>query len=110
MRVVALIVLGVVTSPGAAGPKPFPGTRGTWGGFAKYEFAVDGARATVVVPARPLAGRPWLWRGEQLGGSAAADSLVKEGWHLVYLDVPDLFGSPKAVAKWERLYALLTKE
>src|SRR5262245_17857039 len=112
MRVLALIVLAVTTSPSvAAGAKPFPGTRGTWNGFAKYEFTVGGLKATAVVPAKPLPGRPWLWRGEFFGAFATADAaLVKEGWHLIYLNVPDLFGSPKAVAKWDRLYAVLTKE
>ena len=58
MRVLALIVLGVATSLAtAAEPKPFPGTPGTWNGFAKYEFTLDGLKATAVVPARPLAGR-----------------------------------------------------
>jgi len=91
--------------------KPFPGARSDWNGFPKHEFDVDGMRATVVVPAKPLPGRPWLWRGEFFGAFAEADvALVKEGWHLVALSAPDLFGSPKAVAKWEKLYAVLTKE
>src|SRR5687767_1017466 len=104
MRTLALIVLGLTTSPSfAAGPKPFPGPPGTWNGFARHEFTVDGLKATAVVPAKPLPGRPWLWRGEFFGAFAEADvALVKEGWHLIYLNVPDLFGSPKAVAKWER--------
>src|SRR5438477_12682799 len=112
MRVLALIVLGCTMSlSSAAGPKPFPGPPITWTGFAKYEFTIDGLKATAVVPAKPLPGRPWLWRGEFFGAFAEADvSLVKEGWYLIYLSVPDLFGSPKAIAKWEKLYALLTKE
>jgi pimeloyl-ACP methyl ester carboxylesterase len=112
MRNLALIVLGVTASlAGAADPKPFPGTRGTWNGFAKYEFTTDGSKATAVVPARPLPGRPWVWRGEFFGAFAEADiALVKEGWHLIYLNVPDLFGSPKAIAKWEKFYGVLTKE
>ena len=112
MRVLALIVLGL-TAPLSivAGPKPFPGTPSTWNGFAKYEFTIDGLKTTAVVPAKPLPGRPWLWRGEFFGAFAEADAaLVKEGWHLIHLNVPDLFGSPKAVAKWEKLYAVLTKE
>lgn len=110
MRAVALFLL-VVTAPLAAAPKPLSGPRGAWNGFGRHDFTVDGARATVVVPNRPLAGRPWVWRGEFFGAFAEADAaLVKEGWHLVYLSVPDLFGSPKAVAKWEKLYAVLTRD
>ena len=41
-------------------------------------------------------GRPWVWRGEFFGAFADADvALVKAGWHLAYLKVPDLFGSPE---------------
>lgn len=112
MRVLALIVVVVATSlASAAGPKPFPGSVGTWNGFPKHEFTIDGLKATAVAPARPLPGRPWVWRGEFFGAFAEADvALVKEGWHLIYLSVPDLFGSPAAIAKWEKLYAVLTKE
>ncbi|MGL4553900.1 MAG: CotH kinase family protein, partial [Gemmataceae bacterium] len=110
MRAVALIFLAV--SPAlAAGPMPFGGTVSTWNGFARHDFTVAGMKATAVVPAKPLAGRPWVWRGEFFGAFAEADAaLVKAGWHLVYLNVPDLFGSPAAVAKWEKLYAVLTAE
>src|SRR4051794_32756940 len=109
MRSLALLVLGLTPSLSlAAAPKPFPGTPSPWNGFAKYEFMIDGLKAIAVVPARPLPGRPWLWRGEFFGAFAEADvALVKEGWHLIYLNVPDLFGSPKAIAKWEKLYAVL---
>ncbi|MEQ1906117.1 MAG: alpha/beta hydrolase [Pirellulaceae bacterium] len=35
--------------------------------------------------------------------------LLKRGFHIVYLRVPDLFGSSKAVASWNQLYERLTK-
>lgn len=112
MRVVVLILLGFsLSSATAADSKPFPGTPGTWNGFPKHEFSVDGLKVTAVVPAKPLPGQPWLWRGEFFGAFAEADAaLVKEGWHLIYLNVPDLFGAPQAVAKWEKLYAILTTD
>ncbi len=95
----------------ATPPKPFPGAPTQWNGFAKHDFKVDGANATVVVPAKARTGRPWVWRGEFFGAFADADvALVKDGWHLAYLGVPDLFGSPKAIAKWEAFHKLLTTE
>jgi pimeloyl-ACP methyl ester carboxylesterase len=109
MRFLVLFTIGLAAPLAAADPKPFPGTPGTWNGFARHDFPVGGETATVVVPAKPLPGRPWVWRGEFFGAFADADAaLVKEGWHLAYLRVPDLFGSPKAVAKWEAFYAVLT--
>lgn len=112
MRILVLLALGLsAPSLPAAEPKPFPGPSTPWNGFAKYEFKVDGMTATAVVPAKPRPSRPWVWRGEFFGAFADADvALVKDGWHLVYLSAPDLFGSPKAIAKWEKLYAVLTTE
>jgi pimeloyl-ACP methyl ester carboxylesterase/lysophospholipase L1-like esterase len=84
---------------------PFPGNKSTWEGFDRYDFEVDGKPAIVVVPKQSLAGKPWIWRGEFFGAFANADiELVGKGFHLAYLGVPDLFGSPDAVARWNGFY------
>lgn len=101
----------ISTATQATEPKPFPGTPSKWQGFARYDFKVGDLDATVVEPAKPLPGRPWLWRGEFFGAFAEADvALVKAGWHLAYLKVPDLFGSPKAIEKWEVFHREMVKE
>ncbi|MFO0875856.1 MAG: choice-of-anchor X domain-containing protein [Gemmataceae bacterium] len=112
MRLIVLILMWTTAWPLlAAEPKPFPGPRGNWNGFGKHEFTFEGRRAIVVVPSRPAAGRPWVWRGEFFGAFAEADAaMVKDGWHLVYLEVPDLFGAPRAMAQWEKFYQTLVKE
>jgi len=95
----------------AGEPKPFGGKVSEWNGFAKHDFVVDGKNATVVVPEKALDGRPWAWRAEFFGAFPNADiELVKKGWHVVYLQVPDLYGSPKAMASWEKLYDVLVKD
>ena len=107
----AFLSLVVPHGARAADPKPFPGTPTKWNGFAKHDFKVGDLDATVVVPEKPLPGRPWVWRGEFFGAFADCDvALVKAGWHLAYLNVPDLFGSPKAVAKWEKFYTAATTD
>lgn len=95
----------------AADPKPFPGHASKWQGFERHDFKVGNRDATVVVPANPLPGRPWVWRGEFFGAFPDADvALVKAGWHLAYLKVPDLFGSPKAMAEWEKFHLAMVSE
>lgn len=90
-------------------PSIFPGTKTNWQGFDRYDFDFNGKEATVVVPPHPLPGKPWAWRGEFFGAFANADvELVARGFHLVYLRVPDLFGSPEAVRCWNDFYAGLT--
>lgn len=52
-----------------------------------------------------------MWRGEFFGAFANADvELVRAGWHLAYLSVPNLFGAPRAVAAWEKFHAALVKD
>ncbi|WP_020471106.1 alpha/beta hydrolase family protein [Zavarzinella formosa] len=95
----------------AAEPKAFPGKASEWNGFPKYDFPAAGTTATVVVPKKALPGRPWVWRAEFFGAFADADKLlVENGWHLAYLQTSDLFGSPKAIAKWEKFHALMVDE
>jgi len=89
----------------AGEPKPFPGAPTDWSGLERHDFKVGDLDATVVVPKRALPGRPWVWRGEFFGAFADADvALVKAGWHLAYVKVPDQFGSPRAMKKWETFY------
>jgi len=95
----------------AAEPKPFPGAAGRWEGFVRHDFRVAGANAIVVEPEKPLPGRPWAWRAEFFGAFPSADvALVKRGWYLVYIGVPDLFGAPEAVGHWETFYDMLVQE
>jgi pimeloyl-ACP methyl ester carboxylesterase len=92
----------------AAEPEPFPGAVSRWEGFVRHDFQVDGRNVIVIEPEKPLPGRPWAWRGEFFGAYPSADvELVKRGWHIAYMSVPNLFGSPKAVAHWEKFYDVL---
>ncbi|OWK38683.1 alpha/beta hydrolase family protein [Fimbriiglobus ruber] len=115
-QVVTVLLLGGLvaaltgTAP-AAEPKAFPGTSSKWEGFPKYDFKIDGTDVTVVAPAEPLPGRPWVWRAEFFGAFADADkAMVKAGWHLVYARTSDLFGAPKAMKKWEGVYDALVAD
>ena len=79
-------------------PGRFPAAESRWEGCVRHDFQVDGVKAIVVEPKVPRPGRPWAWRGEFFGAFPNADiELLKHGWHLAYLEVPDLFGSPQAM-------------
>lgn len=108
---VALVAIALVTIATAEEPRKFEGNVTAWNGFKRHEFPVDGKNATVVVPEKALPGNPWLWRGEFFGHAPGADiELAKKGWHLAYLSVPNQFGSPKAMASWEKFYETLVKD
>ncbi|MFO0809733.1 MAG: alpha/beta hydrolase [Gemmataceae bacterium] len=109
--VIAFLDLALSHVTHAGEPKAFPGNPTQWEGCARYDFRVGDLDATIVRPEKPLPGRPWVWRGEFFGAFADADAaLVKTGWHLAYVKVPDLFGSPKAIGKWEKFHEAMVTE
>jgi lysophospholipase L1-like esterase/pimeloyl-ACP methyl ester carboxylesterase len=102
-------ILELAGKRAASDAPPFPGKRSQWEGFDRYDFDFQGKPATIVAPRRPRPGRPWAWRGEFFGAFANADAaLVANGFHLAYLRIPDLFGSPAAVKQWDAFHAELT--
>lgn len=87
----------------------FPGEVSDWQGFTRHDFTSGGNAVTVVVPKEAAPGRPWVWHGEFFGHKPAPDvALLAKGFHVVYLKVPDLLGSPLAVKHWDQLYRELT--
>lgn len=109
---IAAILLVTCVSTGSADiGKSFPGKVSRWNGFVRHDFQVDGKNVIVVAPEKPLPGRPWLWRGEFFGAFASADvELVKRGWHLAYISVPNQFGSPTVMEAWDKFYNAMVKE
>ena len=89
--------------------KPFAGKFSEWKGFRRCDFQIDGQSVLVVIPNQPAAGQPWVWHGEFFGHKPAPDiALLKKGFHIVYLKVPDMLGSPAAVQHWNNCYRHMT--
>ena len=82
-----------------------------WFGYDHYGFTVDGRSCLVVAPKVAAAGKPWIWRAQFFGHEPQTDlALLSRGFHLVYMDVADLYGCPRAVAHWNAFYAYLTEK
>ncbi len=95
----------------AGTPALYPGKRSVWNGYDRYEFDMEGKTVSVVAPKQAAPGKPWVWHGEFFGHKPDPDiALLGKGFHIVYLRVPDMLGSPPAVQHWNALYKLLTKE
>lgn len=111
MGSLAVIFLVTNVSTALSDEAPFPGQKGDWHGFAKYDFKVDGKPVVVVTPDKTAPGRPWIWHGEFFGHKPDPDiALLKRGFHIVYMSVPDMLGSPLAVAHWNAFYKELTEK
>ncbi|SFI27475.1 SGNH/GDSL hydrolase family protein [Planctomicrobium piriforme] len=104
----ALVAVGTA-AVAAESDAPFPGTKSNWNGFDRYDFEVAGKPVLVVCPQQSAAGKPWVWHGEFFGHKPAPDiALLKQGFHVVYMKVPDMLGAPDAVKSWEAFYSELT--
>lgn len=89
----------------------FPGEKTEWNGFMRYTFRFEGRDAHVTLPEKSLRGNPWVWRARFPGWHTEMDQLLlSEGFHLAYVNTDDMYGSPTAVAVWDRFYQFLTTE
>src|SRR6185369_833845 len=68
-------------------------------------FALEGYPAYIVLPRIAAPGKPWFWRARFPDyQTRPALGLLAKGFHLAYLDLPNIFGNPRAVAAWESFY------
>lgn len=108
LLLVTCCAMGADTAPSAT---TFPGKKSLWNGFDRYDFTCDGRACLVVVPKIAAPGRPWIWRARFFGHEPQADlALLARGFHLVYMDVVELFGNAESVAHWNAFYRYLTGE
>ena len=71
---------------------------------------MDGAAAWYIEPAKPLAGKPWVWRAYFPDWHIEMDSILLErGIAIAYIKADDLFGHVSAMILWDALYDYLVK-
>ncbi len=93
----------------AADDESWPGRRATWNGFDQFHFSVAERKCYVVVPKQAAPGKPWVWRARFPHYHAEMDiTLAGKGYHIAYVDVAGLFGSPQAVRIGDEFYEYLT--
>ena len=107
---IVLAASGSVISQLSAEPVPeWTGRKAAWNGYDQFHFELEGRKSYVVVPKRAAAGRPWVWRARFPHYHAEMDiALLAKGYHIAYIDVAGLFGSPQALAHGDALYKYLT--
>jgi len=88
---------------------PFPGETSDFAGFTQYDFGLEGMQCRVVAPKIGAEGKPWIWRARFFGHRKEVDAaLLERGFHVAYVDVAHLYGSRKAIMRWNRFYRYLT--
>jgi len=99
-------------------PEPFPGEPINFQGFALFTIPVGTDNATVLCPANPAQGRPWVLAPSSYDLKSAPVAyiaqteleLAKRGFYVVTLNLGNTYGAPDAIAKWDALYPLMTKK
>ena len=113
----ACVCVLVVALGGCAvrrGGRPFEApaetARTVWHGYERFDFALDGRHCIVVRPKNVAPGTPWVWRATFFDERPDVEiGLLARGFHVVYMEVTDLCGSPTAVARWDAFYRYLTQ-
>ena len=82
-----------------------------WNGYAQFHFKVADRAAYIVAPKDAAAGKPWIWRARFPGYHAEMDvTLLSKGYHIGFVNVAGMFGSPRAVAIGDAFYNELTTQ
>ncbi len=75
------------------------------------EFKFQGRDAKIVFPNKQHKNNLWIWRARFWGHEPQLDkALLAEGFHLVYVDVADLFGNTEAIEIWNQFYTFCTEK
>jgi sialidase-1 len=82
-----------------------------WKGFERIDFKFENRKAHIVFPKNAAEGKPWVWRARFPGWHTDMDLiLLDKGFHIAYADVAGLYGSPQAVAHWDKFYQFIQNE
>ena len=82
-----------------------------WNGFKMEEFEIEGRKGKIVFPKQANKKRLWIWRARFWGHEPQVDiALLSNGFHLVYVDVANLFGNDLAVNIWNRTYKFVSQK
>ncbi|QDV50927.1 alpha/beta hydrolase family protein [Gimesia fumaroli] len=101
----------VYTSTKDTGKSEWTGKQDEWNGFQRFRFQIAGRNCYVVTPRKTAPGKPWVWRARFPDFHYEMDiELLKQGFHIAYMDVANLFGSPQAIEYGDQFYDYLTKQ
>lgn len=84
--------------------------RNNWNGFEIIEFKFNGFDAKIVFPNKANSAKDWIWRTQFWAHEPQTDiALLNLGFHVVYVDVIDLYGNSVAVKRLSDFYTFMIK-
>ncbi len=111
LLLLAALVGAVGFAEALGGLLPNDAKKGAFHSFTRYDFTLEGVKTILVAPEKAAAGKPWIWRARFFGHQPQTDvALLKHGFHVAYVEVGNLYGSPQAVERWNKAYAYFTEK
>lgn len=91
-------------------PTAIKNYQNNWKGFEIIEFKFNGVDAKIVFPKKAEPSKKWIWRTQFWAHEPQTDiALLNRGFHLVYVDLVDLYGSAHAMKRMSDFYTFLIK-
>jgi hypothetical protein len=85
------------------------GTLSKFYGFNRYDFQANQKNCIIVTPKKPAPGNPWIWRAYFFDHKPYMDSILcSKGYYMGYVDLPNLYGCPSAIASMDSFYSYTT--
>jgi lysophospholipase L1-like esterase len=86
------------------------GKKSNYYGFELTDFKFNDWDCKIAQPRKAAAGHPYIWRARFWGHEPQTEiALLERGFHVVFCDISELYGSSKAIDRWNKFYAFLLK-
>ena len=74
-------------------------------GYSCADFTFKNRNCKIVSPKTVADGQPWIWRARFWGHEPQTDiALLERGFHIVYMDVAEMYGNEESVKLWNQFY------
>ncbi len=74
-------------------------------GYSCADFTFKNRNCKIVSPKTVTDGQPWIWRARFWGHEPQTDiALLERGFHIVYIDVAEMYGNEEAIKFWNQFY------
>ncbi|OMF22950.1 hypothetical protein BK133_25115 [Paenibacillus sp. FSL H8-0548] len=84
--------------------------RGTWQGYERADFMLQGREGFVIFPREAAPGRPWIWRAEFFNDFPSVDvALLDRGWAIAYGRFSHMYGCPGAILLMRAFQSFVTE-
>lgn len=110
LLILILVIAGYLALPCSTNSQEENTSTEQWHNFQKVSFKIKDRNAYVVLPDQVSEGSPWVWRARFPNYHFEMDvELLRQGFHVGYVDVAGLFGNTEAMEIGDAFYRHMTE-